>query len=239
MGSLSFLNSIFLWGLTAASIPIIIHLIKRNKAVKVQFAAMRFLQVDPNKRVKSQRLKQLLLLLMRIVALAILAFAFARPFFSDQETAAFWGDQPKVAVVMVDNSYSMAVADNFNVAVSKAKDLVKRFRTRDEVTIVQFGETSEVVGRAAADFTGFASQLETRLRLSNQATDYLQAIQMAESILLESPLNDKQIYIISDFQKSGWETLNPHWTVESELGLEFIPVGTVAQVFLRKPVIYN
>ena len=140
MFGFSFLNSVFLWGLAAATLPVVIHLIKRDRAVKVPFAAIRFLQEDPDKKFKSERLKQILLLLLRITALAILALAFARPFLSGEQAATFWGQQSQAAVILVDNSYSMGVGDNFKIAVGQAKDLLSDFRIHDEVEVVQFAE---------------------------------------------------------------------------------------------------
>ncbi|MFQ5485558.1 MAG: BatA domain-containing protein, partial [Desulfobacterales bacterium] len=107
MFGLSFLNSLFLWGVASASIPLIIHLIKRNRAVRLPFAAMRFLQIRPNQKVKSQKLRQLLLLLMRITALALLALAFARPYLKGSGAGTLWVEQPRTAVILIDNSLSM------------------------------------------------------------------------------------------------------------------------------------
>ncbi len=225
MFGLTFLNSLFLWGLIAGLVPVIIHLIKRNRAVKLPFAAMRFLQVDPNKKVKIQNLKQFLLLLMRIVALAVLALAFARPFLENQETAAFWGDEPTAKVILIDNSLSMQVGNNLPAALNKASDLLQACRKYDHATIVQFAETAKVVAEAEVDFATLARHLPERILSSYEATDYMQALQLAESILMESPLTRKQIYLISDFQTNGWQSLNPHWDLRTGIDVDFISVG--------------
>lgn len=229
MSGLSFLNSVFLWGLGAAALPIIIHLIKRNRAIKIHFAAMRFLETDPTKKFRSQRLKQLLLLLMRIAAMAILVLAFARPFLNDHESAAFWGTQARAAVILVDNSYSMAVGDNFKAAIQEAKKLLGNFSPRDQVTVIQFAQKSQIVAQKEMNFDVIAGQLEHLLQLSNESTDYLQALQTAESILMESALGEKHIYLISDFQKVGWEHLNPHWTIQEGIAVNFVPISSVMQ----------
>ncbi len=223
---MSFLNSLFLWGAAAAAtLPIIIHLIKRNKAAKLPFAAIRFLTVAPNERYRSQRLKQFILLALRILALAVLALAFARPFLENQNTAAFWGDEPKAAVVLVDNSYSMAAADKFGEAVEQAREIVSGFRPRDQVTVMQFSEISEVVGETQSNFNSLASQLDARLHVTNRSTNYMQALQSAEAILMESPYNLKRVHLISDFRKTGWDNLNPHWNIQEGIALDLVPVG--------------
>lgn len=224
MPGFTLLNSLFLWGLTAAAVPVIIHLIKRNRAVKVNFAAIRFLQVEPDERYKSQRVKQLILLLMRVVALIILAFAFARPFFADKNTGAFWGEQSSAKVILIDNSYSMQRGDNFQKAVANAQDLLRTTNPRDRVAVMQFSGVSEVVGDVETNARGLANTLGNRLQVSARATNFQQAMQSAETVLLESPNSERMIYIISDFQKSGWESLNPYWRLTEGIGVNFIPV---------------
>ncbi len=205
------------------SVPILIHFIKRNRAIKLPFAAMRFLKVDPAKKFKSQKLKQLLLLLMRIAAFAFLAFAFARPFFNNVEGSSVWGDESKAFVVLVDNSFSMGYEDNFKKAIAKAKEIVRSARPGDRVTIMQFSETTEAIAETGDDFSGLLN-FEHRFSLSKQSTNYLNAIQTAETVLLESQLASKTIHLISDFQKSASESLNPHWTVQAGINLNFVPI---------------
>ncbi len=226
MAGLTFLNQLFLWALAAAAIPVIVHLLKRNRAVKLQFAAMRFLPPDPNKKLKSQTLKQWLLLLLRIVALAVLALAFARPFIEHQETAAFWrGDQPTAAAILIDNSYSMGANGNLLAALDKSNELLAAFRPGDQVSVVQFGETSKVVDSAEADFSAMSSRIADRIAVSREATDFVQALRTAENILLESPIPQKRIYVISDFQITGWRNVGLGWNVRPGIRVEFFQVG--------------
>ncbi len=224
MFGLTFLNPLFFWGLTAASLPVIIHLIKRNRAVKLPFAAIRFLQVEPNERVRSQRLKQIILLLLRIIALALLALAFARPFLSNDSAGMIWGNDPRAAVVLVDRSFSMEAGTTRQQAVNEARTIVTSFKPGDEVTVMQFGETSQMLGQAKAGFSELADKTTGKVKTSLQSTNYLQALQRAEAVLMESRLRQKQIFLISDFQESGWQALNPHWKLEPGIDVNFIPV---------------
>src|SRR3990172_5621381 len=138
MFEFTFLNSIFFWGLAAAALPVVIHLIKRNRAVKLFFAAMRFLKTDPSERFKSQRLKQLILLLLRVAVMLLLALAFARPFLENHNKTIFWNEQPEAVVVLVDNSYSMAKDDNFKKAIARAGEILRSLKRQDRVAVVQF-----------------------------------------------------------------------------------------------------
>ncbi len=224
MFGLSFLNAFFLWGLTAASIPVIIHLIKRNRAVKLPFAAMRFLQFEPNERYKSQKFKQLLLLLMRIAVFVLLTLAFARPFMKNMQRKLIWSDERQAAVILIDNSYSMSFSDNFELAMGKAKELLASFNAGDKVTVMSFSDKTETVLSGEDNFQSMGSQLSNHITLSGRSTDFSQALQRAEAVLLESPFQRRVLYVISDFQKSGWANLYPGRQLQSGIKLNFVRI---------------
>ena len=110
---MSFLSPWFLFGLLGIGIPIAIHLIRREKAVKIPFSAVRFLKKAPKKSTFTHRFQQWLLMVMRIAIVALLAVAFARPFLSG--TASEWiGPAPESAVILLDTSMSMGYGDHFH-----------------------------------------------------------------------------------------------------------------------------
>ncbi|MGB7218873.1 MAG: BatA domain-containing protein, partial [Vicinamibacterales bacterium] len=78
---MSFLTPLFLAGLGAIAIPILIHLIQRERKRVVQFPSLMFLQRIPYHSVRRRRIRHWLLLAMRVTAIALLVLAFARPFF--------------------------------------------------------------------------------------------------------------------------------------------------------------
>ena len=71
-------------GAIGASIPLIIHLLNRERARRLIFSTVRFIQMSHQTNVQRHKLKRLLLLLMRILMLALLGLAFARPFFASR-----------------------------------------------------------------------------------------------------------------------------------------------------------
>src|SRR3954464_10214505 len=77
---MSFLAPLFLAGLTALAVPVIIHLINRERREVVQFPSLWFRQRVSYRSVRGQKLRHVLLLIMRCLALAIVVMAFARPF---------------------------------------------------------------------------------------------------------------------------------------------------------------
>ena len=82
MFGLSFLSPLFLIGAAAAAMPIAIHLFYRRAEPVIEFAAMRYLRQAPVEQSRRRRLRELLLLALRVAALMLLAWAFARPYVS-------------------------------------------------------------------------------------------------------------------------------------------------------------
>src|SRR5258708_19690636 len=77
---MSLLTPAFLLGLSAIAIPVLIHLIQRERKRVVQFPSLMFLQRIPYQSVRRRRIRHWLLLAMRAAALALIVLAFARPF---------------------------------------------------------------------------------------------------------------------------------------------------------------
>src|SRR5512132_4215900 len=104
---MNFLAPFFLIGGLALAAPIIYHLVRRTTREKTVFSSLMFLLPSPPRLSRRHRFEHILLLILRCIALALLAFAFARPFLRqtpmDDPTAA----QPKRIVVLLDMSASM------------------------------------------------------------------------------------------------------------------------------------
>src|SRR5918996_1140853 len=112
MFGLSFLSPLFLIGAAAAAIPIALHLFFRRTDPVIDFAAMRYLRPAPVEHSRRRRLRELLLLALRVAALCLLAMAFARPYLS-QSAAAL---SAPILVVLVDTSVSMTAPGQFERA---------------------------------------------------------------------------------------------------------------------------
>jgi hypothetical protein len=77
---MNFVNPLFLIAGMAAAIPILLHLIKREHARKIEFPTLMFLRRISRKTIRYQKLRHLLLLLLRILALVLVVLAFMRPY---------------------------------------------------------------------------------------------------------------------------------------------------------------
>src|ERR671914_583746 len=140
MFGLSFLSPLFLVGAAAAAIPIALHLFFRRTEPVVEFAAMRYLRQAPVEHSRRRRLREMLLLALRVAALCLLALAFARPFLA-QSAAALSGP---ITMVLVDTSASMTAPGQFERAKTAAAEAVRNAAPTDTVGLVTFGSAAEV-----------------------------------------------------------------------------------------------
>jgi hypothetical protein len=102
---LSFLNPLYLFGLAAAAIPILIHLFTRKRPREVPFSSLEFLTEVNRSEIRRIRVKQLLLLLLRTLAVIALALAMSRPVV--KASAGARGGAATTIVALVDRSGSM------------------------------------------------------------------------------------------------------------------------------------
>src|SRR5215510_1556836 len=101
---LSFLSPLFLAGAAAAAIPIVLHLLKREPEPRVKFAPVKLLRQAPVEDTQKHRLRELLLLALRVASLVLLALAFARPFFASGAAAGATG----ATIIALDTSSSLS-----------------------------------------------------------------------------------------------------------------------------------
>ena len=136
---MAFLNPLFLFGLFAAAIPLMIHLWSRRQAVTVDFSSLMFLVVAHRQNVRRLQLKQLLILLLRMLIVALIALALARPFLTLGLPLASIRAKTDVVIVL-DNSYSMGYQDVdgkwFDDAKSIATDVLKSLRHGDSAALI-------------------------------------------------------------------------------------------------------
>src|SRR5258706_8774259 len=118
---MSFLTPFFLAGLGAIAIPVLIHLIQREKKRVIEFPSLMFIRRIPYQSVRRRRIRHWLLLAMRAAALALIVLAFARPFFRQSAIAAAAAGGARDVVILLDQSASMGYADHWQKAQEAAR----------------------------------------------------------------------------------------------------------------------
>jgi hypothetical protein len=197
------LAPVFLAGLLAIGIPIAIHLINRERREVVRFPSLMFLRKIPYRSVRRQKLRHLLLLAMRCLALILLVAAFSRPFFARHRGAGPALAGARERVVLVDRSYSMGYSDHWKRALAAARAATRDIAANDRATVVFFANDPV----AGTEPTANAARLEhaiATVTLSSEGTRYEPAVKYAAQILSASNLPRKEVVLISDFQSVGW-----------------------------------
>src|SRR5256712_1889885 len=109
---MGFLTPLFLVGLSALAIPVLIHLIQRERKRVVQFPSLMFVQRIPYQSVRRRRIRHWALLVMRCAALLMIVAAFARPFLKQEAAAAAVIGGTREIVGLLDHSASMGYGDH-------------------------------------------------------------------------------------------------------------------------------
>lgn len=201
---MGFVTPLVLLGLGALAVPIFVHLIQRERKRVVAFPSLMFLRRIPYQSVRRRRIRDVLLLLMRLAALALVVLAFARPFFRRDALAAATQSGAREAIILVDDSYSMGYGDRWSKAQSAARDAINALGPGDRASLVFFSSGADVAVRSAGD-KGRLSSVLAAGKVGPGATRYAPALKLAGSLLGESPLPRREIILISDFQRRGWD----------------------------------
>src|SRR5436190_11815872 len=111
----------FLAGLLAVAIPVIVHMIHRERRETLAFPSLMFLRKIPYRSVRRQKLRHLLLLALRCLAILIVVAAFARPFFERRLAPSAGAASGREVVLLIDRSYSMANARRWARTIDAAR----------------------------------------------------------------------------------------------------------------------
>jgi len=198
------LTPAFLAGLAALVVPILVHLTHRPRSDTIAFPSLMFLQRIPYRSVRRQSLRHWLLFALRSAAFALLALAFARPFFGTSSRAATVTAGARARVIVLDRSFSMQYHDHWKKGVEAARRKLAELGGQDTASLVLFDRTPESTGEPTTDRARLLAALDAA-RPGFGVTRYAPALRLAQETLEASPLARREIVLISDFQKVGWE----------------------------------
>jgi len=196
---MNFLYPGFLFALLSVAIPVIIHLFNFRKFKKVYFSNVQLLKEVEQQNSSREKIKNLLILFTRMMAVIFLVLAFSQPYLpADHQKNASLNN---AVSIYIDNSYSMeAVNQDGNLldeAIRKAKELVKSFGINDRFQLLT--NDFESKHQRFINRDEFLNAVD-EVKISS-STRNLQQILSRQQNLLSGGMN-KYSFIISDFQKS-------------------------------------
>jgi hypothetical protein len=210
MTGLSLIHAGFLAAGLAVAVPLIIHLLFRQKTRTVPIGSIRFLQQVVREHRRRRRVRQWLLLLLRMAAVLLLALLFARPYWDESVRR---GLEQEI-VYLVDRSASMQAVSGSTALFDEALEVLgSELEVIDENTIVHVGLCDATgVEEIAVDKLADAAP-------SQAATDHALGIAWAKDVLAASSRSDRRVILISDLQRTGLaatggEQLPPEITLE-------------------------
>ncbi|HRP03713.1 MAG TPA: BatA domain-containing protein, partial [Opitutaceae bacterium] len=136
---MSFLTPLFLLGGLAIALPVLFHLSRRATRKRTAFSSLMFLTPTAPRLKRRSRLEQWLLLILRCLALALLALGFARPFMKDGSPMVPLSEQARQVVLLLDTSASMRREGAWTNALTKADDIIRSLRPIDRFAVMCFG----------------------------------------------------------------------------------------------------
>jgi len=208
---MTFLNTAILFGLIAGAIPIIIHLITRQKAKTVFFSTIRFLKELQNQQIKRLKIRQILLLILRTLIILFLIFAFARPTLKGHFSGDLKSSAKTSAVLVLDNSLSMAIESKgqqiFDLAKKRVQELEELFRLGDEISAVFASVGNPLIFDGPKYNFNNVNNIIQKTKVSQRQTDLIGALLKAREILEQASNINKEIYLISDFQQPGFKNI--------------------------------
>lgn len=200
---LSFLAPVFLAGLAAIAVPILVHLTHRERKNPVQFPSLMFVRQTPHRVTRRQRIRNWLVFALRVGAVTLLVLAFARPLLRDPGGVAAVAGAREL-VILLDRSHSMAYGERWSRAQDAVRGIVDAIRPEDRATLILFDERAEAVTPPTTDTDVLLSSLEVS-GPSDGVTDYGSALQLAREIIGRSDRPRGEVILVSDFQQSGWD----------------------------------
>ncbi len=223
---MSFLNPLFALGGLAAAVPILLHLVRREHAKRIDFPSLMFLRRISRKTIRYQRLRHLLLLLLRILALALAVLAFMRPYLREDRASSAAQKRTAAHIILLDNSMSMAYENRLDRAKKAAADILRKMEAGDRCAVLEFSDTVFVRAPLSEDAAGAQNEIRTGIDLSDRATRYGQALSAAAKLARDAGTGKRILYLISDFQKSGFSSEEQEFRLGAGLELKAIDLGS-------------
>jgi Aerotolerance regulator N-terminal len=217
MAGLGLVHLGFLAAAAAVAVPVLIHLLLRPRARRMEIGSLRFLKLVLRDSSRRRKLRRWLLLALRCAAVLLLALLFARPYLQGANKEG----REREILLLIDQSASMATVQGDQTLFAKALEAAEQvLRRQPDGTATQF---------AYFDAQGVTPAENNRLDRNRSpgfaAGDYHVALRWARDRLLVSSRPVKQVYLFTDLQRSGLRG-SPSEAFPPTAAVEIVEVGS-------------
>jgi hypothetical protein len=225
---MTFIHGYLLGGLLLAGVPVLLHLLMRQKPKRLTFPAFRFLKARQRTNQRKLRLQHLLLLLLRIAVIVALCLALARPrVFSERTGAA--SDRPVAAILLFDTSpsmeYGVSGVSRLEESVQRARELLGEMDAGSRVAVLDSGDDNLDVLLPVAE----AKSRLDNLRIRPGAGALNRSVQKALALLgQESGGEDappRFLYVFSDRTRASWDSNGVKPALPEGVQVIYVDVG--------------
>jgi hypothetical protein len=213
--NLTFGNGVLLWGAALFVVPLIIHLLNRRRYRVVRWAAQDFLLQAFRRTRRRLRLESLLLLLLRCLLIAVLAFALARPSVPSSNPLALLTAQQRNVVIVLDTSYSMTRrTSDGTTCTERARAQAKRLLDGlsadrgDRVTLVTLGDPPQVRLAATTDIERVGKLIEES-KAAWRGGDLIRTLDLLRTEVLGKEPGRHEVFLITDMQRVTFQPGQP------------------------------
>ncbi|MEX0837767.1 MAG: BatA and WFA domain-containing protein [Gemmatimonadota bacterium] len=203
---MSFLSPWFLLASAAVAVPVFLHLFHKRKTLRISFPALRYLERTEREHAHEIRFRQILLLLARITAIALLVLAGARPLIPGPDTA----HPPTAVAIVLDNSMSSGLVVGDERRLDRLKAIAERSLDAggpdDVFWVLRAGEPwlPAVVGSVEDARTAVRAT-----EVSAARGDVTAALRRAVDLVGAASLEHREIHLVSDLQATAFDLSEP------------------------------
>ena len=210
---MSWLPTFVSWPLaTAAAVcaagPVIIHLLNRRRFRTVEWAAMEYLLQAVQRNRKILRIRDLILLVLRTLAVLLVGLGIAQPFFTADQNATFDGQQPLHAIMLLDNSQSMSAqgleGTMLDIAKKRAIDFINELPEGSRVTVAPVCGSQEGLTLDAFRSIEHAEEAIQRVEVVSRAAAMSTTLNLARAAWEVEPALAKRMVLLTDMQGGNW-----------------------------------
>jgi hypothetical protein len=199
---MGFLSPLFLALGLGAAVPLLIHLLRRRTGLRVEFPAVRYLARAEQEHSRKLKLRNMLLMLLRVLAVACIAVAAARPVSRALGSVVGAGHAPAAVAIVLDNSLSTSVIVGGRPVLDQLKTVAQRVTGRatgaDRLWLV----TAD--GRTHGGSAGALSAAIGATEPLAGAGTLPRAVANAASLARSSGVSDPVVAIVTDGQATTW-----------------------------------
>ena len=251
---MTFLNPAVLFGLVAAAIPVILHLLNLRKLRTIEFSTLTFLKELQQTKIRRLKIRQLFLLLVRTLLVVLVVLAFARPTLRGSLLGHIGSHAHSSAVFIIDDSFSMKATDEHGELFKQAQEVAGRLAELlsegDEAFVVKLSDLPQAtVEPATHDFNALRALIKES-RCSDVRRPMEDAVRLSAKLLAESKNANKEVYIISDLQRTLFQMSQAQARTLSffddrvrffvaDLGTKIVPNAAIDSVDVTTKILEN